>query len=112
MTLRNSTELKPVLHNDTRWSGKFYLLKRFGEIKTGLLKACEDEVIATPQDYEGLFSAKALRYQKMLETINVITLKLQTKGCTLSECHCALNTLLQAVDEEKGAYVTLIWVQF
>ncbi len=60
-TLRNSTELKPVLHNDTRWSGKFYMLRRFGEIKTELLKACEDEGIAIPEDYERLFSGKVLR---------------------------------------------------
>ncbi len=37
----------------------------------------------------------------MLEAINVVTCKLQTKEFTLSACRHALNTLLQAVEEEK-----------
>jgi hypothetical protein len=30
--LQNMTNLKPVMHNKTRWSGKYSMLKRFAQI--------------------------------------------------------------------------------
>jgi hypothetical protein len=36
--LRNMTDLKPVMHNKTRWSGKYSMLKRFSQIRQELIE--------------------------------------------------------------------------
>ena len=40
--LRNLTDLKPKLDNDTRWSGKFEVLQRFGRLRDDLIEVSED----------------------------------------------------------------------
>lgn len=40
--LRNVNLLSPVLFNETRWSGKFEMLKRFLEIRNGLISIAEE----------------------------------------------------------------------
>ena len=41
--LRNLTPLAPVLHNKTRWSSKYTLLKRFNCIRHHLLRLANQE---------------------------------------------------------------------
>ncbi len=46
--LRNLTHLTPVLHNATRWSSKFHILKRFNEIRDELLQVADTEGATVP----------------------------------------------------------------
>ncbi len=99
--LRNLTELVYVLDNDTMWSSKVGLLKRFTEIREQLIQASEHEdadifVNSTPS-----FARKATRFYEMLSEIDVVTRAMQTKGRTLVEYREDLDVLIEAVDSDN-----------
>eukprot|EP00171_Calliarthron_tuberculosum_P002072 IDg2072t1 len=99
--LRNLTDLRPVIHNETRWSGKHSMLKRFQEIQDDLVRVCDADNIDLPDTFgKGLIS-KVERYEKMLASINVVQVQMQKKKCSLAFCRDALNTLIEAISEEK-----------
>ncbi len=92
--LRNLTELKPVLENKTRWSGKFLMFERFIKLRDCLVE------IADSEDSDGLFLDRSnrflgqcIKYKAMLNEINVVTKHLQTDCITLQECRFALDDL-------------------
>ena len=99
--LRNLTELNPILDNETRWSGKMNLLKRFNEVRAELIDASEHrDTEFTVNSSEG-FAQKCQRYHRMLSEVDVVTKVLQTSGRTLGDCSADLSTLLNAVKEER-----------
>lgn len=99
--LRNLTNLRPVIHNETRWSGKHAMLKRFCEIKEELVQVCDEDNVNLPDILEGSLTRKAARYERMLGAINVVQVKMQKKMCSLSFCRDAMDTLIEAINEEK-----------
>ena len=74
-SLRNLTDLRPILPYSIRWSGKYNMLARYAEIKEDLAAACEDEVDLTPSLYDPLFAKKASRYMKSLKAINTVNVE-------------------------------------
>ncbi len=89
--LRNLTHLTPVLHNATRWSSKFHMLKRFNEIRDELLQVADTEEATVPIDRSTAFKRNAEKFCKMLREINSITLLLQIGNETLADVVCALT---------------------
>ncbi len=48
--LRNLTDIRPVMHNDTKWCGKKVMLDRFNQIRTELITAAADDEPEIPID--------------------------------------------------------------
>ena len=100
--LRNITDLKPVLPNETRWSGKFEMLKRFHRIRNDLLEASRHEDSSLIKDNSPRLASRVRRYRDMLGEINVVTKSLQTRGLKINECRDDIATLIQAVSSDKN----------
>jgi len=77
--LRNLTDLKPMLHNKTRWSSKCEMLHRFLEIRPQIISAKDHEDSTITDTDEMLISAKPKKYAAMLKEINWVAKRLQTK---------------------------------
>ena len=101
--LRNLTDLKPVIYNKTGWCGKHQMLKRLGEIRDELIEVLDRADVELGGETSSLFINRARKYEKMLGAINYVTVELQEKGATLSQCRNALDSLLDAVADEKAS---------
>ena len=56
--LKNLTDLRPVMHNDTRWRGKRFMSVRFNQIRTELIAAAADDDSDIPIDASNVFLTK------------------------------------------------------
>ena len=99
--LRNLTELRPVLNNETRWSGKFLMLQRFTKIRNELIDVSNNEDGSIPINVSIPFSNKVAKYAEILGEMDVVTRQLQKKGYTLADCRQDLDTLIEAVEQDK-----------
>ncbi len=99
--LRNLTELKRIMHNRTRWSGKVHMIRRFLSIGEELLEVHDSRDGDIEIDDTARFQGKVIKYTKMLSTIDVVTKSLQSKYHTLSKCRDDLDVLMEAVNEGK-----------
>ena len=106
-TLRNLGELPTIIKNETRKYGKCEMQKRFSRIKYEGMQEydCKDIEIST--DFEGIFTNKTTKYEKMLAAIHVRNTKRQAKGSTIAACRDAVNTLIKAIEEEKQVFFYL-----
>lgn len=43
--LLNMKELRPIIQNETQWSGEYYTFERFSEIRNELIQACNEAYI-------------------------------------------------------------------
>lgn len=103
VVLRNLTYLKPVIHNQTLWSGKAAILTRFTCIRAELIEASIDANSEMTVDSTSYFGNKVEKYSKMLNVINAVCKYLQKKGQTLAVCHDDLDIIIQAVEEKKNS---------
>eukprot|EP00171_Calliarthron_tuberculosum_P022474 IDg22474t1 len=62
--LRNLTDLRPVMHNQTRWSGKISMLKRYGEIHEELVEASNHTDAEIPIHGGAGFITKVNKYTR------------------------------------------------
>ncbi len=62
--LRNITDLKPIMHNRTRWSGKLYMLRRFLNIREELLEIHDSRDVDIEIDDTTRFQGKVIKYTK------------------------------------------------
>ena len=99
--LRNITDLRPKLDNDTRWSGKFEILKQFAKMRDDILEAAEHPDCDIKMNKSNAFANKTNRYVRMLKEINDVTRSLQSDGHTLADCRDDINALIEAVTDEK-----------
>ncbi len=99
--LRNRTELRPVLQNSTRWSGMYCMLARYGRNKAELENILECDAENGELINDTGLGTKAARYQKMLGVLDVATKELQVRGLTLAGCYEILDSLTDAVREER-----------
>ncbi len=99
--LRNLTDLNPMMHNRTRWSGKLYMLRRFLNIREELLEIHDSLDGDIEIDDTTRFHGKLINYTKVLRAIDNVTKSLQRKHHTLSECRDDLDVLVEAVNEEN-----------
>lgn len=78
--LRNLTELRPVLHNDTRWSGKVALLRCFSKIRDKLVEASEHHDAECTVNASVTFLRKSQKYEAMFSEIDIVTKSIQKRG--------------------------------
>lgn len=95
--LRNLIDLRPVLHNKTRWSGKFYMLRRFLRIREELIEVSQDERSDLVVNSSQAFKRKVERYCRQLQQIDFATKELQTRKLSLSQCQNVLDCLVSDV---------------
>lgn len=97
--LRILTELRAIIHNAARWSGKSHMLTRFVRIRDHLVKASHVENAAIPIDTSTQFLTKVTKSQSMLSEINSVKKKLQTRCRTLSSCCGDIAILQQNIEK-------------
>lgn len=100
--LRNITDLRPRIDNTTRWSGKYYILNQFVNMRSDLIEASDEPGCDRVVNPSIAFKNKTTRYTRMLKEINEVTKSLQRKGNTLADYRDDLNALIEAVQDEKG----------
>jgi hypothetical protein len=103
--LRNITELRPILHNKTRWSGKGAMLTWFIRMHPHLIEAAESpesEGLNQVFDKTEAFLNKAKKYKKWMSIINTITKKLQERCLPLSTAHHLMEFLQSEVDSRRN----------
>jgi len=96
--LRNLTDLKPIIHNQTRWSGKFYMMQRFLRIRTELIEISNDDRSDIVVNSSNGFRAKCEKFSSWLNHINNVTLFLQKRLLTLEKCRGVLDILIDDVE--------------
>ena len=100
--LRNLTELHPVLDNATRSSGKVAMLCRYTKIHDEILEASNHPDSEFTVNSSAVFVAKTKKYYEMLAEIDVVTKSFQERGRTLASCRADLDTIFDAVQDEKN----------
>ena len=85
--LQNETDLKPVIHNKTRWSGKFKMLKQWIVIRNELIQVSnnpgsDDLYVNSSVAYLG----QVQKYTGWFGDINKVTVFMQRRCCTLAAC--------------------------
>ena len=99
--LRNVTELKPVLDNKTRWSGKFYMVERYCRIYEDIIKASHHDHSSI--DITELAPiARAKKVQSMLAEIDAVTKALQESKLPLAHGRKYLDDLSRQVHRNKN----------
>lgn len=101
--LRNICHLKPVLSNQTRWSGTSAMMERFVQIRDELVKVSEHEDGDLVVNKTKTFMKRSKKYTKLLSEINEVTLSLQEEGKSLADCRGALQVLIDSCKLENSA---------
>ncbi len=100
--LRNATDLRSVISNDTRWSGKYRMLEQFVKINAQLCDVAEDAYDDLIIEWNPDLLEKAQRFVWMLDEIEEVAKSLQTSGHTLAACRDDLQKLTNVVDSQRG----------
>ena len=98
--LRNVTDLKPVLDNKTRWSGKYSMVDRYCQIYEEIVQASQEDN-ASIEISEAASIAKARKVRNMLAEINVVTVALQESMVSLAQGRRYLDELIRQVNKGK-----------
>eukprot|EP00171_Calliarthron_tuberculosum_P000224 IDg224t1 len=77
------------------------MLRRFSRIREELIEASEHPDADFTINDTAAFARKVQKYHGMLSEIDQVTEWLQQKGRTLAACRTDLNTLMEAVEEER-----------
>jgi hypothetical protein len=100
--LRNLTNLKPVIHNKTRWSGKHFMLTRFLRIRDELIEVADnEESVELDINTSAQFLAKVKKNHGHLKEINAVTVFMQTRLLSLAQCRGALDMMINQIQENK-----------
>ncbi len=99
--LRNKTILKPKLDNDTLWSGKCEVLRRFELLRNDLVEASQHSDCNLTVNDSPLFANKVGKYSRMLKEVVDVTMSLQTDEHSLADFRDDLDTLIEAVRDEE-----------
>ena len=94
-------ELKPIVHNKTRWSGKYYMLDRFVAIRDQLVQGSDTEGLELDMNPSRAFLEKALKYKNQLKHIQYVTKYLQTNQLKLCDCRMALDMLKENIENHQ-----------
>ena len=97
--LRNLTDLKPIIHNQTRWSGKYYMMERFLRIRDELLEVSKDHGSNVDINSTIAFRDKCFKYAGWSKHINNVTLFLQTRLLSLEKCRGVLDILMDDIHQ-------------
>ena len=78
--LKNLSDLGSVMHKDTRWSGKRFMLEHFNQIRREFIAAAADDGSDIPIDASHVFLTKTRKYATMLSEIDFVTKYIQNGG--------------------------------
>ena len=101
VSLRNLTDLSPITPNETRWTAKYEMVKRFNTIRDELIDVADDEDCDLEIDTSLQFKRIALRCEKQLGQMNAVTTELQKEHLSLSECRLAIDSLSECVKNDR-----------
>lgn len=105
---RNLTNLKPIMHNPTHWSGKFHMVKRILQIRDELIEVRNEPDGNLEIDTSARLESKVQRFQKILAELYVVTKSLETGSQSLAECRDYVEFLVETVSEQRDdAYSSL-----
>ena len=99
--LRNLTDLRPVLDNKTRWSGKFFMVQRYCRIYDEIVAASLEDDSSINISSIASFS-RARKLMGMLEEINSVTTALQEQHLSLGEGRKFLNELSRQISKHSN----------
>lgn len=100
--LRNITDLRPIINNATRWSGKSDMLERYLRLRDDLIEASGEPNADIQMDTTIRFKNKVVRYAAMLQEINAVTKYLQIQGRTLADCRDDIDLLIDSIAQENA----------
>lgn len=100
--LRNLTTLNPIIYNRTRWSGKYHTLRRFLQLREIMIEAANSSEVPIRIKRSQAFKLKVEKYVKQLREINVVTVELQKRNLSLSDCRVAIDALLESILEAEN----------
>jgi len=100
--LRNITDLSPIIHNATRWSGKYLMFRRYDRIREKINHIATREKATLSIVQTNDLYTRADRFANMLQQVNQVTIELQNRKNTLSDCRFALDTLIESVELYKN----------
>ena len=86
-------ELKPIVHNKSRWSGKYCMLDHFVAIRDQLVQVSDTEGLELDMNPSRVFLEKVFKYKNQLIHIQYVTKYLQTNQLKLCDCRMALDML-------------------
>ena len=92
--LRISTNLKPEMGNDTRWTGWGIMLRKYVKIHHKLLEASENVDANIPIHIRLSFKCRAEKQALLFEDIDSIDVSMQHKLYTISACRTDLNAII------------------
>ncbi len=99
--LRNLTSLSPIIENRTRWSGKFAMLTRFFRIYDSIKKVAVDENFDIVMNFIPSFKQAVAHYQARFKEFNDMTLFLQQKHFSVSDCRLAVENLTKLLERRR-----------
>ena len=98
--LSSFTHLKPIINNETRWSGIRLMLDRFIEIRTELIATADLEGSTIGINRSVQFLRKCKKYQVYMEQIDSVTKYLQTRCQSFETARLELDTMMKQVEED------------
>ena len=90
-----------VLHNATRWSSEYSMLKRFDKIRNLLMQVADTESATVTLDRSEEFQSISFKSEKQLQVVNKATLIIQKKGISLSDCLHVVDDLIASIESNK-----------
>ena len=99
--LSEITDLKPILYNKTRWSGKYHTLDRFLRLHDAFIEASYDAESDFHLDTTQRFKENVERILKPLERMNFVTVNMQHRCILLARCHKFLDNIIEKVEERN-----------
>ena len=102
--LRNLSTLKPIMNNNSRWSGKHDVLKRFIKIREDLIKTADDDNTTLEVNSTVGFLNKVKRHHKALARVHIATKEMQTQFHSLSSFNADLDLLLEDISSNKTEF--------
>ena len=96
--LAEFTRLKPVLNNETRWSGYRMMMERFVRIRQELISVADDEATTITVDHSIQFFNSYKKYLAYMDQIDSVTKFLQNRAQPFEQARLAIENLLDKLD--------------
>ncbi len=61
--LRNLTDYKPTVYNNTQWSGKYLMIKKFNQLRSILIQTADSEHSQVVIDGGSIFKMKCENWE-------------------------------------------------
>ena len=99
--LSHETTLKPVMNNDTRWSGIRCMLERFVRIREDLIRTAEKDGTDLEVEDGANFARICRKYLVYMEELDSTTKLLQTRLQPLYEARALLDDIIEETESSN-----------